>query len=111
MNEIQQQEVSSFKRHFLNLAPWYSSVVPFITIGVTFAILRAYQNSLSRPFIDPIGCAALVLISCFIMGIVSLFGNVVRGARRGWSLIGMIVSGIFGGLAIGLYWVTASAHQ
>lgn len=84
------------KRCLRNLAAWYAITVPILGI-VLF-------------FVGGGACAAWVLISSLLFGVLSMFGNSVRGTKRIWVLIGMLMSGVFGGLA--LFMELASAmHQ
>ena len=97
MSETNQRSVSEFKHRIRNFAACYAILVPVIGVVVLLSVGVRY--------------AAWILVSCLVIGAASLFGQSVRGARRSWVLIGMAVSGVFGGIAIFGYWVSVIGHQ
>lgn len=91
MNEANQSCVSDSKKRFRNFAAWHAILVP--------AICGPFFNTASG-FHIPVAGAAFIFTSALVMGILSLFGNSVRGVTRALVFVGMLVSAVCGGLAL-----------
>jgi hypothetical protein len=92
-----QDGVYELKQRSRNLAAWYAIIVPLIGIAAALILLVAIGGSLFF-----YSLVALIMISSFMAGIWSLCGKSVQGVRRGLVLVGMLVSGVCGGMAFSL---------
>jgi hypothetical protein len=98
MSEVSQNSLSESKKRLRNFAALYAIIVPSVGVTLALVLLTAVGGSLVL-----YGLAALILISSFAAGVWSLFGRSVQGAKRGFVLAGMLVSGVCGGIAFSLF--------
>jgi hypothetical protein len=102
MSETNQNTISDTKKCFRIFAAWYAVVVPIICVSFC-AVIRSSLGSALIYY-----CAAFILISSLVLGILSLFGSSVRGLTRGLVFVGMLISAIFGGVALFYCWLDAT---
>jgi hypothetical protein len=97
MSEMSQDGLCELKRRSRNRAALYAIIVPLISITPALVLPAVIGGSLVF-----YSFAALIFISSFVAGVWSLFGSSVQGVMRDFVLLGLLVSGVCGGVAFSL---------
>jgi hypothetical protein len=98
MNETNPHNLSESKKCFRNFATLYSIFVPLVCLILLLVLLVSIGGSCIL-----YGLAALIFISSFIMGILSLFRGSLQHKERCLVFFGMLVSIVCGSFAGMIY--------